>query len=121
MARDFSKQFYNSKTWERTREYILMRDRYTCTHCGRPAQEVHHIKHLTEENINDPNVALNPSNLTSLCRDCHFEEHRQDQANGRRKHGGQSSNKEIGEGYTFDENGQLVKISNDFLEGAAGQ
>ena len=31
-----------------------MRDRYMCTRCGRPAEEVHHIKHLTPENINDP-------------------------------------------------------------------
>ncbi len=118
MARDFSKQFYDSKEWQRTREYILMRDRYTCTHCGRPAQEVHHIIHLSKDNMDDPSVTLNPNNLTSLCRDCHFEEHRQDQANGRRKHPGGPSNKEVGEGYTFDESGQLVKIETREPKGA---
>lgn len=78
MAKEFSKQFYRSKQWRQVRDYCLMRDRYLCQKCGRPAEEVHHKKHLTPENIMDVSVSLNPDNLVSLCRDCHFEVHRQD-------------------------------------------
>lgn len=41
----------------------------------RPGEMVHHKKHLTEENLNDPAVALNFANLELLCRDCHAAEH----------------------------------------------
>lgn len=78
-----------------------MRDNYLCQHCGRPATEVHHIKHLEPWNIYDMNVALNPDNLVSLCRDCHFEEHRGEHCLGRQK--------EAEYQYEFDENGMLVQ------------
>ena len=110
MSRQFSKQFYDSAQWERVRTGVLMRDRYMCTRCGRPAEEVHHIKHLTPENINDPNVSLNPNNLTSLCRDCHFEEHRNDRARGHTRDGREIDHREVEEGFMFDENGQLVRV-----------
>jgi 5-methylcytosine-specific restriction endonuclease McrA len=32
---------------------------------------VHHIRHLTPENIGDPKVSLAYDNLMRLCRDCH--------------------------------------------------
>ena len=98
MAKDFAKAFYDSKEWHRVRAYCLMRDRFCCQHCGMPAQEVHHIKHLNPDNIWDPHIALNPDNLVSLCKDCHFEQHRQDSGKG----------SECAEGYCFDEFGQLV-------------
>jgi len=99
MARKFAKSFYNSKEWEITRDYILKRDKYLCR-CGKPATEVHHIKHLTPENIGDVSITMNPDNLVSLCRDCHFEEHRGEHGKGR----------EVREKnpYTFDENGMLI-------------
>lgn len=39
-----------------------------CVVCGRKAEEVHHLRpfHL------EPSLELEPSNLRSLCRDCHF-------------------------------------------------
>lgn len=40
-----------------------------------PAEEVHHIKFLTPENINDPNITLNYDNLVALCRECHRKRH----------------------------------------------
>ena len=101
MARDFARSFYDSKEWKRTREYILMRDAYLCRKCGAPAEEVHHIVHLSPENIGDPAVTMNPDNLISLCRDCHFEEHRGDHGRGRQH--------EAAYPYEFDENGQLVR------------
>lgn len=78
MARPFAKPFYDSPEWRRVREYCLMRDSYTCQICGKPAQEVHHKIHLNEHNIHDLSVALNPDNLVSLCRDCHFAQHKYD-------------------------------------------
>ena len=99
MARDFAKSFYKSKEWQQTRDYILKRDRYLCR-CGKPATEVHHIKHLSPQNINDVTVTMNPANLVSLCRDCHFEEHKGEHGKGRAN--------EENNPYTFDENGMLV-------------
>lgn len=101
MARDFAKALYNSKEWEVVRQTALMRDNYLCTNCGRPAEEVHHIIHLSPKNIGDPNVTLNLNNLKSLCKDCHFEEHRGEHAKGRASEEQQE--------YMFDENGFLVQ------------
>lgn len=103
MARDFAKALYNSKEWEVVRQTALMRDNYLCTKCGRPAEEVHHIVRLSPKNITDTNVTLNLDNLISLCKDCHFEEHRGEHAKGR-------ASKEQQE-YMFDENGFLVKVA----------
>jgi len=36
--------------------------------------EVHHKTTLSADNIKDPNVALNWSNLELLCKSCHDEE-----------------------------------------------
>ena len=69
MARDFSKAFYNSKEWEKVRQFVLLRDHHACTICGAPAEEVHHIKHLTPDNIGDVSITMNPANLTSLCKE----------------------------------------------------
>ena len=80
-----------------------MRDCFLCTKCGRPAEEVHHKKHLTPDNIYDPSVSLNMDNLTSLCRECHFEEHRGEHAKGH------ETKQQIE--YTFDENGYLVQVA----------
>lgn len=103
MARDFAKALYNSKEWEVVRQTALMRDNYLCTKCGRPAEEVHHIVHLSPKNITDTNVTLNIDNLISLCKDCHFEEHRGEHAKGR-------ASKEQQE-YMFDENGYIIKVA----------
>lgn len=100
MARQFAKSFYNSKEWEQVRTSVLMRDSYLCTKCGRPASEVHHIKHLSPNNIGDPSITLNMDNLTSLCRDCHFNEHKGEHGKGREVRDSYE--------YEFDEHGQLV-------------
>ena len=84
-----------------------MRDKYKCQKCSRPAQEVHHKIHLSPENIWDIKVSLNPDNLISLCRDCHFEIHKQDKAEGKKKYD-KGRNGDCAEGFHFDESGQLV-------------
>ena len=96
MAREFAIGFYQSKAWRIVRELVLRRDHFTC-HCHGRAEEVHHIIELTPENINDPNVALNPDNLVSLCHDCHTKETK-----------GVS---DVADGYVFDERGYIVPLS----------
>jgi 5-methylcytosine-specific restriction endonuclease McrA len=41
-----------------------------------PAVHVHHKIHLTPENLNDPKIALDMSNLMALCEACHAEQHK---------------------------------------------
>lgn len=78
MAKAFAKAFYHSKAWERVRQAALLRDNGMCQAdgCNRPAEEVHHTIPLTLYNIDDPDTTLNLDRLVSLCRDCHFREHR---------------------------------------------
>lgn len=83
------------------RDFVLKRDLFLCVKCGRPAEEVHHVEHIKPENIGDPKITLNPDNLQSLCRDCHFAEHRGEHAKGREKADDYP--------YEFDENGYLVQ------------
>lgn len=80
MAREFSRKFYSSATWQTCRNnYAAMRG-HLCEDClrrgiYRPGVEVHHIEELTPLNINRPEVALNYDNLVLLCRECHKERH----------------------------------------------
>lgn len=71
--------FYNSKAWAACRKaYIAERrlvDGGMCESCGKePGYIVHHIKPLTPQNINNPNVALNHGNLRYDCKECHDRE-----------------------------------------------
>ncbi|TWH49604.1 HNH endonuclease [Sporomusa sp. KB1] len=70
------RQFYRSAVWLHKRTEILKRDNNECQKCksrGRfsIAECVHHIKHLK----NRQDLALEDSNLISLCNSCHNEEH----------------------------------------------
>lgn len=108
MAREFAKPFYRSKEWQRIRSYILKRDNYLCIRCGNADNtlEVHHKIHLTPGNIMNPSITLNPDNLCTLCKNCHFEIHKEDKLNGIKA---TQVKTDCGEGYMFDENGMLVK------------
>lgn len=82
MAKEFSKAFYNSKSWKSCRSaYIskrIMIDGGMCEKCQeKPGEELHHKIFLRPENITDVTVTLNSENLILLCKDCHFKEHRQ--------------------------------------------
>lgn len=82
MARDFAYSFYNSTEWKKCRESYAKSKRYLCEDClskglYTPGEIVHHIINLTPENINDPSVTMNFSNLRLVCRKCHGEEHAQ--------------------------------------------
>lgn len=95
MAQTWAKAFYNSASWKYTRKAVLKRDCFSCAWCGTRAEEVHHIKELTAENINDINITLNPDNLISLCGECHKKVTK--------------GSVDCKQDYYFDENGQLVR------------
>lgn len=71
MAKEWAKAFYRSGAWKAARKEALHRDMYTCTLCGRRAEEVHHKIELTPQNIGDPSISLNVDRLESLCHECH--------------------------------------------------
>ena len=64
--------FYNTDAWQRARQMAKQRDNYLCQACLRNgkvkrAEEVHHLKPTNAY----PDLALDMSNLTCLCRECH--------------------------------------------------
>lgn len=81
IMRDFAALFYKSKAWQHCRDAYARSKRGLCERClmqGRynAGVIVHHKIHLTPDNINDPNITLNPDNLMLLCRDCHALAHK---------------------------------------------
>lgn len=75
MAKEFAKSFYNSKIWKECRESYISKVFGQCEICGEPGYILHHKIELTPENINDPTITLNHSNLQYLCLDCHNKIH----------------------------------------------
>lgn len=72
--------FYKSKAWKDCRAAYISKVGGLCEDClaeGRftPAEIVHHVTEITPENIGDPAVTLNFSNLRAVCRECHAKEH----------------------------------------------
>lgn len=78
--------FYKSREWEKFRKIIIDErtnaDGYViCERCGKPIYKkydciAHHKIELTEENVNDYSVSLNPENIELIHFRCHNEEHR---------------------------------------------
>lgn len=77
--------FYRSGTWSKFRQ-VTINERLTadgliiCEHCGKPIYKpydliLHHIEHLTEENVNDASISLNPENISLVHHRCHNELH----------------------------------------------
>ena len=98
MARDFAKDFYNSKAWRDCAKAYKASKFGICERCKQPKGTiVHHKVYLNEENINDVTVTLNQENLELLCIDCHHAEHFKKYSS-------------LPDGYTFDENGQAVPV-----------
>lgn len=78
--KDYAEQFYKSKTWQKCRASYVRSQGGLCELCRKrglivPGNTVHHIIHLTPENIGRPEITLNFDNLQLLCRDCHAEIH----------------------------------------------
>ena len=114
MAREFAKSFYNSKAWKECREYIFRKFHGLCVECGKPGEEVHHIEHITPFNINDPEITLGENNLILLCKDCHFNKHRESNplSNNFKR------NRVTSNGFYFDETGNLVPIKKYIVYGS---
>lgn len=89
MARDFAVGFYHSKAWKRARAAYMSKTLDSpwgkippmlCERCyangeTKPAVVVHHIRHISPSNINDPSVTLSEDNFQRLCVDCHAAVH----------------------------------------------
>lgn len=85
VAQDWAVAFYHSPAWLHNRKAYMERAIDTpygivppmmCERCyenGKlvPAKVVHHVIHLTPQNINDPHVSLSFDNFQRLCQDCH--------------------------------------------------
>lgn len=76
----FARKFYKGKAWQSVRDYVMSRDARLCQDCLKQgkittAEEVHHIVEITPDNINNPDITLNPDNLVSLCKECHAARH----------------------------------------------
>lgn len=72
--------FYRSKEWETLRRTIQLERGFVCEMCHktilRPYDSVcHHVTPLTEDNVNDSTISLNPSNIQLLCHECHNRIH----------------------------------------------
>lgn len=101
MAKDYAKKFYKSKAWRVCKDSYIVKVNGLCERCNakgilKPGKIVHHKKHITPMNINNPNITLNHDNLEYLCQDCHNQEHH--------------SNEIINNGLMFDETGQVVPL-----------
>lgn len=96
MAKDWAKDFYESKSWRETRDYLMAKYNFICQKCkNQPAEIVHHIIWLTPQNINNPKITLCEDNLIPVCRDCHAEYH--------------YNALSTADGLKFDENGELIR------------
>lgn len=78
-------QFYKSKKWEAFRKVVIAQrtdqDGYVhCAICGKPILKpydliVHHKQELSEDNVNDATIALNPDNVECVHFKCHNKIH----------------------------------------------
>ena len=76
---------YRCKEWERLlavlkQERVNADGQIICEHCGRPIVKAydiigHHKIELTEENVNDAGIALNPANVMFVHHRCHNRIH----------------------------------------------
>lgn len=68
-------RFYKSNKWHLARDIEIASRNGLCESCGKSGNELHHIVHLTINNVDDSNISLNQSNLKLLCTDCHNKDH----------------------------------------------
>lgn len=93
--------FYDSVAWKNARRSYKQSVGGLCERCLAkgiitPADIVHHIEPLNEDNVSNLDISLGRKNLQALCRKCHAEVH--DDIYARRS----------GRRYKIDENGRVV-------------
>lgn len=79
--KDFARAFYKSMAWQNCRASYIKKAHGLCERClakgiYRPGEIVHHMTELTPDNIQNPDITLNPDNLMLVCRDCHAQVHK---------------------------------------------
>lgn len=77
--------FYRTKQWQKLLEVIKMErvneeGQLICWHCGKPITDKydcigHHTIFLTEDNVNDTNISLNPNLIQLVHHKCHNKIH----------------------------------------------
>ena len=73
---DVIRKFYKSDKWKIARAIKIASANGICQECNKnPGTEVHHIIHLTPNNICDPTITVNQENLKLLCNECHNKVH----------------------------------------------
>lgn len=81
---DKVKQFYGRKDWRDLSYTLKIARGGKCERCGFTAVEKedwkkligHHKTELTEANVSNPTISLNPDEVEIICMDCHNKEHR---------------------------------------------
>lgn len=73
--------FYASKPWRDLAFALKVAAGGRCSDCGRIIEDMgkligHHVVELTEDNVDDPNISLNPDKIEIICFDCHNKRHR---------------------------------------------
>lgn len=79
-------EFYKSREWEKLLEILKLErvddtGQVICSHCHKPITRKydcigHHRIELTEQNVNDPSISLNPYNIALVHFRCHNLIHR---------------------------------------------
>lgn len=80
MATQAASKFYGSAEWQAVRAAYKKSVGGLCERCLKrglynPGEIVHHKTYINMDNLTDPKVLTDFSNLELLCRKCHAEEH----------------------------------------------
>jgi hypothetical protein len=76
--------FYNSSPWRDLAYRLKVERGGKCARCGETVIDFsllighHYPVELTEENVDDASISLNPDNIEIVCHRCHNKEHRRD-------------------------------------------
>ncbi len=86
MSSPLLQAFYKSLKWERFIEALRIERANAdgvvlCEHCGKPIIKKydcigHHVEELTDDNVNDVTISLNPQNIQLVHFKCHNEIHK---------------------------------------------
>ena len=93
-SRRIGDKIYQTVAWRKLRQYYYGKQHGVCERCGEPGDVVHHVIHIDETNVNDPNITMSEDNLELLCHTCHNREHKQ-------------VHEPLRDGFSFDANGEL--------------
>lgn len=74
-------KFYVSKPWRNLSYSLKIKAGGKCNRCNEFIMDskyliAHHKIELTEDNIDNVDISLNPNNIEIICHDCHNNEHR---------------------------------------------